>query len=84
MEFTYKQKTKSIVRHKVLSKAVSLLTNQRYNACCVEKEYVRNLYDYFCNLDEEKDQLEAEQIEIDYIKEWERIHTINLSQRLCQ
>lgn len=72
---TYRQSVKNTVRHKVLKRAVELLTTERSSACCVRSSYVRDLYDYFIEMDEEHEQLEASKIDLDYIREWERLHS---------
>lgn len=74
--YTYKQETKQIVRHKIIRTAVDLLTVNRSSACCVRNSYVRDLYDYFIHQDESHEQAEALKIDIDYIWEWERMHSI--------
>lgn len=48
---TYRQSVKNTVRHKVLKRAVELLTTERSSACCVRSSYVRDLYDYFIERD---------------------------------
>lgn len=72
--FTYTQLEKNKVRHDSLVHAVSMLTTKRNNACCVERDYVRNLYDYFMNLDDCHDRREAEKIDMTYISMWEKFH----------
>lgn len=76
MEYTYKQETKQIVRHRIIRTAVEMLTVNRSHACCVRNSYVRDLYDYFSHLDESHEQEEALKINVDYIREWERMHSI--------
>ena len=77
MAYTYKQETKNIVRHAVIRKAVETLTAKRSDACCVRRSYVRDLYEHFLSLQETHEQEEAFKIDISYIREWERIHTIS-------
>lgn len=43
-DITYRQPEKDAVRQKVLQYAVESLTNNRSQACCVERNYVRSLY----------------------------------------
>ena len=73
--YTYKQESKNQVRHTVIRNAVELLTIRRSEACCVRNSYVRDLYDYFLSLPESHEQIEAEKIEHEYIREWEHIHS---------
>lgn len=73
--YTYRQETKSFVRHKVIKKAVELLTVDRSSSCCVRNSYVRDLFDYFTHLPETHERDEALKIEPEYIREWERIHS---------
>ena len=40
MPVTYNQKTKQMARHKMLRKAVELLTQNRDTICCVRRNYV--------------------------------------------
>ena len=77
-EYTYKQKTKNEVRHKSIKHAIETLTTFRSEACCVRRSYVRDLYDYFVQLDETHEKEEAKKIDISYIREWEHIHTNNI------
>lgn len=78
MTATYKQETKNIVRHTIIRKAIEMLTTFRSQSCCVRRSYVRDLYDYFCNLSESHEQVEAKKIDLSYIQEWEIIHSNNL------
>lgn len=78
MNISYRQSTKNAVRHKVLKRAVELLTAQRSAACCVRSSYVRDLYDYFKDLDESHEREEASKIDPEYIREWERLHSDNI------
>lgn len=81
MEVTYKQESKCYVRHQVIEKAVKLLTENRETSCCVQNDYVKKTYNYFCGLDEEKEQAEASQICQEYISSWEESHRIDISQK---
>lgn len=71
---TYTQPQKNKVRHESLFHAINLLTTNRNNCCCVDRNYVRNIYDYFNELDECKDNTEVSKINVDYIKSWEKLH----------
>lgn len=71
---TYTQSKKNKVRHNTLIHAVSCLTTKRNSSCCVERDYVRTLYDYFMSLDDCKDKREVEKIDISYINMWEKFH----------
>lgn len=75
MALSYKQKTKQIVRHKMIKRAIELLTNERNSLSCVRRSYVRDLYDYFIELEESKEQKEAKDIDASYIRMWESIHS---------
>lgn len=74
MSATYKQDTKNTVRHTVIKRAVELLTMDRSDSCCVRRSYVRDLYDYFTHQQESHEKIEAQKIDLEYIKEWERTH----------
>jgi len=73
--YTYNQFSKKMVRHKVISHAVELLTSKRSLACCVERNYVRNIYDFY-NLSEDYSQnkVETQKIDLSYITNWEKLH----------
>ncbi len=75
MSITYTQETKNEVRHNVIRRAVEALTTFRSDACCVRRSYVRDMYEYFLQLHETHEQEEARKIDIDYIREWEHIHS---------
>lgn len=75
MPVTYRQETKNNVRHAVIKRAVELLTTNRSSSCCVRRSYVRDLYDFFIHQDESHEQSEALKIDLDYIREWEHMHT---------
>lgn len=64
-----------MVRHSVILEAVKLLTTKREQACCVERDYVRRIYDYY-TLSEEysKNKIEALKIDTSYISAWEKMH----------
>lgn len=77
MQITYKQKEKGIARHTVLKRAIELLTVERQSSCCVRQSYVRDLYDYFIEQEETREQIEASKIDLKYIREWESIHELS-------
>ena len=81
MSVTYKQETKCIARHQAIKRAVQLLTTNRSSACCVRQTYVRDLYDWFINQDESQQKTEALKVDIDYIREWERMHSEYISSK---
>lgn len=70
----YKQETKNYVRHSVIRNAVESLTEKRGQSCCVRRSYVRDVYDYFSSMDESREKTEVSKIDVNYIKEWERMH----------
>lgn len=74
-DYTYNQFSKKIIRHKTISYAIELMTSERGNACCVERNYVRNIYDFY-NLSEEYslNKVETQKIDVSYITNWERLH----------
>lgn len=74
MSTTYTQDEKKVIRHNVIKSAVEMLTLHRNSACCVRRSYVRDLYEYFIDQPESHDRDEAQKIDINYIREWERIH----------
>ena len=75
MNITYKQRKKQIARHKMIRRAVELLTQERDALCCVRRNYVRDLRDYFMGLEETIELIEARCIDISYIRMWENIHS---------
>ena len=81
MNLSYRQSIKNTVRHKILKRAVELLTTDRSSACCVRSSYVRDAYDYFREMDESHEQTEALKIDPEYIREWERLHSDNLGHK---
>lgn len=78
---TYKQEIKNKVRHQVIKNAVELLTTKRSDSCCVRRSYVREIYDYFMDCSESHEQNEIKKIDIEYIKEWERMHAISIGRK---
>lgn len=73
--YSYKQFSKNVVRRKVLSYAVEILTNRRNESTCVSREYVRNIYNYYTlNQDESKIKTECMKIDPTYILEWENLY----------
>ena len=75
MTITYKQKTKQVVRHRMIRRAVELLTQERDSLCCVRRNYVRDLLDYFMGLEESNELKEAKCIDTSYVRMWENIHS---------
>lgn len=73
-DITYNQPEKEEVRNRVLRYAVKSLTTDRSCACCVERDYVRNLYNVLGI--EPSVELKRELLRIDtaYINHWERLH----------
>lgn len=73
--YTYTQQKKNFVRHQALSYAVTLLTSDRGNATCVNRSYVRDVYDFFTQTeDDSKNKVEASKINREYILDWEKLH----------
>ena len=67
-QYKYNQYTKQNVRHKAIFKAVEFLTSKREKSCCVERSYVRNIYDYFTSSEDiSQNKVEAEKINVSYI-----------------
>lgn len=78
--YTYNQYKKKNVRHSAIYNAVELLTSKRESAACVERNYVRRLYDYFTlSEDISQNREEAEKIEVSYITNWEKLHDAYVS-----
>lgn len=75
MDISYKQKVKKTARHSMIKKAVELLTQERNSLCCVSEKYVRDLFDYFIELEESNEQKETKCIDVSYIRMWEKIHS---------
>ena len=73
--YKYNQYTKQNVRHTAIFKAVEFLTSKREQSCCVERNYVRKIYDYFIRSEDiSQNKKEAEKINVSYITNWERLH----------
>lgn len=73
--YKYNQYTKQNVRHTALFKAVEILTSKRGQSCCVKRNYVRRLYDYFTlSEDISQNKAEAQKINVLYITNWEKLH----------
>lgn len=72
--YTYTQIEKNIIRKKVLSKSIHLLTNKRYASTCVRFDYPRNVLEYF--LDQEGGDIynEVKDIDIKILVEWEKFY----------
>ena len=51
------------------------MTSKREKSCCVERSYVRNIYDYFTTSEDiSQNKVEAEKINVSYITDWEKLH----------
>ena len=74
LDCVYSQPVKIAARHKSLLYAVNLLTSSRNKSCCVERDYVRKVYDHFMSLDDCRENDEAQKIDVDYINHWEKLH----------
>lgn len=73
--YDYKQTEKNFVRHKILSHAIEDLTVERHQASCVPRKYVRQVFDYFLQLDEDEPaRKEVEEIKSTYLSAWESLH----------
>lgn len=72
--YTYNQPVKISARHKSLFYAIDLLTSNRNKSCCIERNYVRRVYDYFMSVDDCMDKEEARKIDVHYINNWEKLH----------
>lgn len=71
----YTQHKKNIVRHNVIQYAVSILTSKREDAPCVNRNYVRKVYDFFTlTEDENRNKVEALKINPSCILDWEYLH----------
>lgn len=74
MSVTYNQKTKQVARHQMLRKAVESLTQNRDSICCVRRNYVREIYDFFRELEDSHESKEVKKIDNSYIRMWENVH----------
>lgn len=75
MMLTYTQTIKKQVRHTVVKKAITNITTKRDEASVISKDYVRNIYDYYSNLEEESPtKNEVNEIDTKFIQDWERLH----------
>lgn len=72
---SYTQESKNKVRHSVIKTAIDHLTTNRSSSCCVRRSYVRDLYDYFMDMDESHEQTEVKRMDLGYIREWEQMHS---------
>lgn len=51
------------------------MTVKREQACCVERNYVRKIYDYYTlSEDISQNKTETERINVSYITDWEKLH----------
>lgn len=74
-EYKYNQFSKKVVRHDAILHAVEMLTFKRENASCVERNYVRKVYDYYVlSEDFGKNKVETQKIDMTYITNWEKLH----------
>lgn len=74
-DYTYTQYAKTVVRHQILLYAITLLTSNRENASCVNRSYVRNVYDFLTQTeDDNRNKEEALKIGREYILDWEKLH----------
>lgn len=46
-DYKYDQPEKRIIRHNIISRAVKSLTQEREASTCVNRDYVRKIYDSF-------------------------------------
>ena len=75
-KYEYNQVVKEYVRNKTLKYAIEQLTKNRIKTVCVENDYVRDMYDWYCKQDyEPKSQEITSGIRKDYIDSWESFHT---------
>lgn len=73
--YKYNQYTKRNVRHKAIFSAVEFLTSKRGQSCCVERNYVRRLYDYFTlSEDVSQNKAEAQKIDVSYITNLSKLY----------
>lgn len=80
--YTYNQYSKKVVRHSAIFQAVELLTAKREKACCVDRNYVRKIYDYYTlSEDYSRDKTEAEKVDLSYIVNWENLHDSYVSNK---
>lgn len=71
---TYKQPEKDLVRKGALQYAVESLTKHRQHVCCVEKDYVRKIYEAL-NIEPSAElKKELDRIDPRYFDHWERLH----------
>ena len=67
-DYKYDQPEKRIIRHNIISRAVKSLTQEREASTCVNRDYVRKIYDSFVNTkDDSSNKTEAELIDKNYI-----------------
>lgn len=73
-DITYRQPKKDAVRQKALQYAVESLTINRAQVCCVERNYVRNLYNALSFEPSVELKHELQRIDTTYLGHWERLH----------
>ena len=72
--YTYDQSIKNAIRHNVLSMAVNALTLDRQYISCVPRTYIRQVIDYFLQMDEDEPvRKEAQNIDLRYVSDWENL-----------
>lgn len=82
MMYTYNQPTKIKARHLVIQNAVDNLTVNRQLSAIVQRNYVRNVYDYFQSKDEiSNTKNEIEEIDVKYIIDWEKLHDVKVKKK---
>lgn len=79
---SYLQDKKCEARHLALKSAIRKLTTERRQCCCVENSYVRNLYDYFVKEYDGEILKEIQNIDVEYIKEWEKFHRTYIGEKI--
>lgn len=70
----YKQAEKNKTRHDVFFHVIESLTTLRYASSCVERNYVRKVYDYFLENEVSKNYDETKKISSSYLGHWEKMH----------
>ena len=72
--YNYDQSIKNAIRHNVLSMAVNALTLDRQYISCVPRTYIRQVIDYFLQMDEDEPvRKEAQNIDLRYVSDWENL-----------
>lgn len=64
-----------MIRHTIIARAVNILTQERETAACINRDYVRKVYDSFVYTEDDSvNKREAETIDKKYIINWENLH----------